>query len=331
MVGVMVGGVLIRGPILGLWRACGGRSADLSGESAVQIPNSGLNALTLTRVTSPNDSHWQRPDGSPGPTPGRPVSASLVDPEDDLTPATYSGDFGTSGTTTVIPPYDPTNSGVVGSGYSLIDAHDPLPYVQPQSAGRQIPAAPGAIDMDEDDERVRAAGRRGTQDLGLLILRVGLGVVLIAHGLQKLFGWWDGQGLTGFRNSLSDVGYQHADLLAYVSAGGEIVAGILLVLGLFTPLAAAGALAFLINGLLAGMSAQHSHPITYFLPNGLEYQITLVVMAVAVILAGPGRYGFDAGRGWAHRPFIGSFVALLSGIAAGIAVWVLLNGVNPLA
>lgn len=154
--------------------------------------------------------------------PGRPVSASLVDPEDDLTPARYAGDFG-SGTTTVIPPYDAASSGVGNSGYSLIEAAEPLPYVQPQP-GRQVPAGSAGIDMD-DDERVRAAGRRGTQNLGLLILRVGLGAVLIAHGLQKLFGWWDGQGLAGFQNSLSDIGYQHAEILAYVSAGGEIVAG----------------------------------------------------------------------------------------------------------
>ena len=163
-------------------------------------------------------------------------------------------------------------------------------------------------------------------------MRVGLGVVLAAHGLQKLFGWWGGSGLTGFKNSLSDVGYQHADILAYVSAGGEIVSGALLVLGLFTPVAAAGALAFLINGLLVTISAKpHSHNLTYFLPDGHEYQITLIVMAVAVILAGPGRYGLDGGRGWAYRPFIGSFVALVCGIAAGVGVWVLLNGVNPIA
>ncbi len=304
-------------------------NADLSGHSAAQIPNSGPNALTLARVTSSNDSPWQRPDDSPGPTPGRTVSASLVDPEDDLTPARYSGDFANTGTTSIIPPYDPANSGVVG--YHPIDAQEPLPYVQPQQPGRQISAVPAAIDIDGDDERVRAAGRRGTQNLGLLILRVGLGAVLIAHGLQKLFGWWGGSGVVGFQHSLSDVGYQHADVLAYVGAGGEIVAGVLLVLGLFTPLAAAGALAFLINGLLATVSARpHAH-FTYFMPDGHEYQITLVVMAVAIILSGPGRYGLDAGRGWAHRPFIGSFVALLIGVAAGIAVWVLLNGVNPLA
>jgi putative oxidoreductase len=254
----------------------------------------------------------------------------LVDPEDDLTPVAFPGDFGT---TTVIPYSDPVAAGGSGAaGYSLLDQQEPLPYVQPQPAAQQPAVQATEIDADEDNGRVRAAGRRGTQHLGLLVLRVGLGVVLAAHGLQKLLGWWGGQGVTGFKNSLSDVGYQHADILAYVSAGGEVVAGVLLVLGLFTPVAAAGALAFLINGLLATISARpHSHSFAYFLPDGYEYQITLIVMAVAVILCGPGRYGLDARRGWAHRPFIGSFVALLAGIAAGVAVWVLLNGVNPIA
>jgi putative oxidoreductase len=282
-------------------------------------------------VTSqPNDGSWQRPGESSDPVPGRPASARLVDPEDDLTPVGYPGDFGT---TTVIPYSPPAASGApAAGGYHLLDQQEPLPYVQPQSVAQPLAAQPAELPADSDKARVRAGDRRGTQHLGLLVLRIGLGVVLAAHGLQKLFGWWGGEGMGGFKNSLSDVGYQHADILAYVSAGGEIVAGVLLVLGLFTPVAAAGALAFLINGLLATMSARpHSHSLTYFLPNGHEYQITLIVLAVAVILCGPGRYGLDAGRGWSHRPFIGSFVALLAGIAAGVAVWVLLNGVNPIA
>ena len=276
-----------------------------------------------------NDAPWQRPGEAPEHGPGRPGAARLVDPEDDLTPVGYPGEFGT---TAVIPYHDPNQSATPGTpGYNLLDQQEPLPYVQPQPAARQLAVEPTEVESHKDDERQRTVGRRGTQHLGLLILRVGLGVVLAAHGLQKLFGWWGGQGLTGFRNSLSDVGYQHADILAYVSAGGEIVAGALLVLGLFTPVAAAGALAFLINGLLATISAQpHQHTFTYFLPDGHEYQITLIAMAVAVILAGPGRYSLDGGRGWAYRPFIGSFVALLCGIAAGVGVWVVLNGVNPL-
>jgi putative oxidoreductase len=263
----------------------------------------------------------------------------VVDPEDDLPSATYAGDF----ETTTIPHYNSGGGGtggsgnlrMSGSGYGLIGGQEPLgalPYAQQSGSGRDAAVGPADIDADENDERVRAAGRRGTQNLGLLILRVGLGMVLFAHGLQKLFGWWGGDGPTGFKNALSDVGYQHADILTYVAAGGEILAGVLLVLGLFTPLAAAGALAYLINGLLAGISAQ-SNPrsLPFLLPEGREYDVTLIIMAAAVILIGPGRYGFDGGRGWARRPFIGSFAALLVGIGAGVAVWVLLNGANPLA
>ncbi|MBY0441981.1 MAG: DoxX family protein [Mycobacteriaceae bacterium] len=281
-----------------------------------------------------NDSHWQWPDDTGATVPARPVSARLVDPEDPLPASPYAGDF----VAPAVPSYPGSYSGealghpgVISHRSGFVGTDEALPYVQPQSMARHAEVSPVDIDLDESEEKVRAAGRRGTQHLGLLTLRIGLGGVLLAHGLQKLFGWWNGQGLVGFKNALSDIGYQHADILAYVSAGGEIVAGVLLVLGLFTPLAAAGALAFLINGLLADISAlPSSRMFPFFLPDGQEYQITLIVMAVAVILVGPGRYGLDAGRGWARRPFIGSFVALLAGIGAGVALWVLLHGANPL-
>ncbi|UQX11843.1 DoxX family protein [Candidatus Mycobacterium methanotrophicum] len=282
-------------------------------------------------TSQPNDAPWQRPEDTAARTPARPSSASLVDPEDDLPSATYAGDF----ETTTIPHYDSSassNARPASTGYGLIGGQEPLPYQPHSSTGRHSGFGPEGIDErnEDDDERVRAAGRRGTQHLGLLILRVGLGSVFVAHGLQKLFGWWGGQGLSGFKNSLSDIGYQHADILTYCAAGGEIAAGVLLVLGLFTPLAAAGALAYLINGLLAGMSAaHHGKSLPFFLPNGHEYDITLIAMATAVVLVGPGRYGFDAGRGWARRPFIGSFAALIGGVGAGIALWALLNGANP--
>ena len=309
------------------------------GGSTAQIPNSRSNALTLAPVTSqPNDEHWQPPGGAPPPNPGpppappRPASARVVDPEDDLTPVGYPGDFGT---TTVIPYQDP-GPGV--QAYNVLEHPEPLPYAQPSPPPpmRQQPPHPAPepahIDAYDLNDRLRDATRRGTQHLGLLVLRVWLGVVLAAHGMQKLFGLWGGPGIDGFKNSLSDVGYQHADILAYLASGGEIAGGVLLIIGLFTPIAAAGAVAFLINGLLAAVSSgEHSQIFAFFLPQGHEYQITLIVLAVAVTLCGPGRYGLDAGRGWAHRPFIGSLVALLVGIAAGVAAWVLLNGVNPMS
>ncbi len=262
-------------------------------------------------MTSPShDPSWQRP-----------ASASLVDPEDDLPTANYAGDF----ETTKIPPYAPGS----GAGLGKLNAPEPLPYVQPQ-AGRVPSVAP--VEIGPDDDRPDGSGKRGTQDLGLLLLRAGFGALLIVHGLQKAFGWWGGSGLGSFGDSLSDLGYRHADILTYVAAGTEIAAGVLLVLGLFTPLAAAAALAYLVNVLLAGVAtSDNPRQFAFFLPDGHEYELTLIVVAAAIILVGPGRYGFDAGRGWARRPFIGSFMALLLGIGGGIAVWVLLNGANPLA
>lgn len=132
------------------------------------------------------------------------------------------------------------------------------------------------------------------------------------------------------KHAIAEAGYQHADILTYAAGGGQIAAGLLLVLGLFTPLAAAGALAYFINGVLAGVASQNEGRFGLFLPDGHEYHVVLIVVAVAIILVGPGRYGLDGDRGWARRPFIGSIAALVIGIAGGIAMWVFLNGTNPL-
>ncbi|BCI52555.1 membrane protein [Mycolicibacterium litorale] len=272
-------------------------------------------------TSHPQDARtWQRPDD-----PARPTSASLVDPEDDLPSSTYGGDF----ETTAIPRWDADKGAPAPPVFNLMNDPEPLPYVQPHAGPPVVPYGPTEIGPDADD-RVKAARRRGTQDLGLMLLRVGLGVLLVGHGLQKAFGWWGGPGLGGFQDSLTEVGYQHANILTYVGAVAQIGAGVLLVLGLFTPIAAAVALAYLINSLLAGVASQ-SEGFPFFLPGGFEFHVTLIVIAAALILTGPGRYGFDAGRGWARRPFVGSVVALLLGIGLGVAMWVLLNGANPLA
>ena len=209
---------------------------------------------------------------------------------------------------------------------------EPLPYVEP--SGRHsigsYSADPAEIEQGDADDR--ANDRRGTQDLGLLLLRLAVGALLIGHGLQKAFGLWGGPGFDGLENSLTEMGFRHADILTYVATGGELAAGVLLVLGLFTPVAAAGALAYLVTGILAdAMTAHEEARLSSFLTDGHEYKIIMVCVVAAIILVGPGRYGFDAGRGWARRPFIGSFVALVVGLGGGIAVWVLLNGGNPLA
>lgn len=271
----------------------------------------------------------------------------MVDPEDDLAAATYQAPYNHDLQTTritsypapgAVPPPPPVSPGSAPStGYGLLHDPEPLPYVQPPEAAPnyfQGPGGqhPGPMEIAPGDAEVKAAGRRGTQDLGLLLLRLALGVVFIAHGLQKAFGWWGGSGLDGFRTTLTEAGYEHADVLTYVGAGAQIAAGVLLVLGLFTPLAAAGALAFLVSSVMFAFDSQRRDGGLFIFGSvGAEYLLMLSVVAAVIILAGPGRYGFDAGRGWARRPFIGSFAVLLLGIAVGVAAWLFRHGTNPFA
>jgi len=268
------------------------------------------------------DPGWQRPEDAPA----RPASARVVDPEEDVGSAGYAGgDL----ETTRIPPLGVSPSPLIAASPSSADFFflvvTPLGLVAP-------PVAAGPVEIAPGDAEIRAAGRRGTQDLGLLVLRAALGAVLISHGLQKAFGWWGGDGLEGFRATLTEAGYQHAGLLTYLGAGAQIAAGVLLVLGLFTPLAAAGALALLVNGVLIAAETQRREGALFlFGPGGLEGPLVLTALAAAIVLAGPGRYGFDAGRGWARRPFVGSLLALLAGAGGGVALWFFLNGANPLA
>ncbi|WP_246098209.1 DoxX family protein [Rhodococcus spelaei] len=169
---------------------------------------------------------------------------------------------------------------------------------------------------------------RGTLDLGLLVLRVALGAVAVVHGLQKLFGIWGGPGLDGFQTYLLDAGFQQARLLAVVGAVGEVAGGLCLIVGLLTPLAAAGLLAVMINAWCVRQAAEPGFQ--FFAPAGPELEAVLGAALVALILTGPGRISVDGRRKWATRPHVGSALALVIGVAGGVCLWIFLNGTNPL-
>lgn len=164
--------------------------------------------------------------------------------------------------------------------------------------------------------------RRGTTDLGLLVLRLVVGATLIVHGLQKLVGLWGGPGLDGFESTLRDAGYQQPQILAIVGAVGELAAGGFLVLGLLTPIAAAAIVAIMINAVLFKHELEPGFQYFASDASGIEYEVLLVGCAVALTLTGPGRIAVDGPRGWSTRPFIGSLVALLLGVAAGVCLWI---------
>ncbi|AOW92328.1 DoxX family protein [Rhodococcus sp. WMMA185] len=214
-----------------------------------------------------------------------------------------------------IPAYRPTGaSGTPDQPTQVIGVRPTAP----------VATAGTSVRPHEDDVEIG----RGTLDLGLLVLRLAVGGTILVHGLQKLTGLWDGPGLGGFEEILASSGFQQAKLLSILGAVAEVAGGALLIFGLVTPLAAASVLAVMIN---AWAFRQVGQPgLEYFAPTGTEYETLLGVCAGVIILTGPGRISLDGRRGWATRPFVGSFVTLILGIAAGVCVWIFLNGANPL-
>src|ERR1700679_830804 len=87
-------------------------------------------------------------------------------------------------------------------------------------------------------------------NIGLLILRVVLGLTLASHGTQKLFGWFGGPGLTGTANFLASLGFPPGRRHALMAGFSELGGGLLLALGLLTPLGAVAAISVMVVAVL---------------------------------------------------------------------------------
>ena len=164
----------------------------------------------------------------------------------------------------------------------------------------------------------------GGTDIGLLLLRLGIGGVVFAHGAQKVFGLWGGTGIARFATNLEGLGYQQATTLSWLTGVTELVAGAFLVLGLLTPLAAAAVLAIMINAVLLKLGNG------FFVtgPKGsdaIELSLVLGLGAACLVLTGPGRIALDNGRAWHRRPASWGVLALVIGVAAAVLVYVLLR------
>ncbi|AOS65336.1 DoxX family protein [Actinoalloteichus hymeniacidonis] len=174
--------------------------------------------------------------------------------------------------------------------------------------------------LDDWDPRPKLPSNGGA-DLGLLILRLVLAGVFITHGLQKVAGLFGGPGIDGFADYLTGVGFQQAEILAWVTGVTEVAGGALLVLGLATPLAAAGLLAVMANAVLI----KFAEGFLLTADGGFEYEVVLAGMAAALLFAGPGRVALDNGRGWFRHPLITGFSCLAVATGAGAAVYFLLR------
>jgi putative oxidoreductase len=128
---------------------------------------------------------------------------------------------------------------------------------------------------------------RHAYDVGLLLLRVMVGITMAAHGSQKLFGWFGGGGIHGTGEFFSQSGYPAGEAMAVVSGLIETFGGIALILGLLTPLAAAAIAGDMLNAVAVKSGGG------FFAPSGLELELLLTVAAASLALTGPGRYAAD--------------------------------------
>lgn len=134
--------------------------------------------------------------------------------------------------------------------------------------------------------------RSGAHDLALLVLRVALGAIFIAHGGQKLF--WSG--IAGTTEMFVGMGVFLPELTAPAVTIVEFFGGLALVAGLFTRLAAAS-----IALVMLGAIVMVHLPAGFFLPNGIEFALMNFAAAVALALLGAGAYSVDGKRAVARH------------------------------
>ena len=125
---------------------------------------------------------------------------------------------------------------------------------------------------------------------GILILRLGIGIMFAAHGLQKAFGFFGGPGIKGFSQMLSGLGFVPAALWAYLGAYTEVLGGVFLILGLFTRASAAMLLVLIVT---AGIKVHLGKG--FFLSNGgFEYTFVIAAACLALLLLGPGKFSITS-------------------------------------
>ncbi len=153
-------------------------------------------------------------------------------------------------------------------------------------------------------------------DLGLLILRVVVGLLLIGHGTQKLFGWFGGTGIEKWVAGIGTRGFMPPTLWGWAGALGETVGGILLALGFLSPL---GSFAIAAAMLVAIVTAHWSKGI-WNSKGGIEFPLTNIAAVLALALTGPGVYSLDHLFGISLPTWFGwaAAVVLIGGAAVGL-------------
>jgi putative oxidoreductase len=155
-------------------------------------------------------------------------------------------------------------------------------------------------------------------DIGILIVRVLFGMMIAAHGSQKLFGAFGGYGLEGTGRYFETLGFRPGVMFAAMAGLSELVGGFLLALGLFTPVGAAVVLATM----CVAMFSVHLKNGFFAANNGIEMPFLFAAAALGVAFTGGGTYSLDAllGLRFFAEPYIVGGLMALALIGAGLTL-----------
>lgn len=123
-------------------------------------------------------------------------------------------------------------------------------------------------------------------DIGILILRCGLGVMFFAHGLQLAWGKFGGPGIEGFSKMLGGLGFNSPLLWAYLGGYTTLLGGLLLILGVFTRRASL----FLLIFISVATVKVHLSKGFFITNGGYEYNFIIAICCLTLIIMGSGKY-----------------------------------------
>jgi putative oxidoreductase len=126
--------------------------------------------------------------------------------------------------------------------------------------------------------------------LGLLIIRLVVGILFMGHGAQKLFGWFGGYGPKGTGGWMESIGIKPGVAMAVLAGLMELLGGVFLAAGLFTPVAAV----LITLTMLGAIIKVHGKNGVWVTANGYEYPLVLIAIAIGIALIGPGAYSLSS-------------------------------------
>ena len=149
--------------------------------------------------------------------------------------------------------------------------------------------------------------------IGLFILRLTIGLLFMGHGAQKLFGRFGGAGLDGTGRQFESLGLRPGRRHALIAGLGELVGGLLVSLGWFTPLAAAAIIAVMV----AAIWTVHGKKGVWITDGGFEYHLVVIAAVFALAGVGAGSWSLDHAMSFADNGTTWAIVALVVGALAG--------------